>query len=246
VIDLHAHILPALDDGPDSLDVSAALAAAAVAAGTTTMATTSHVNRSFGLGADDLRAAREAVSERLRAESIELELVAGGEVAGGRYRDLDEAELRAFTLGGGAYVLLECPLWPGASRIEPLVEDLHERGLKVLLAHPERSPLYHRDLGALAGLVEQGALAQLTAGSLAGDFGRTPQRASFEMIDYGLAHVLASDAHDPVNRPPDLKIALPALRECRPDADALFEWMTGAVPAAVLAGEDAPPFTPDG
>jgi protein-tyrosine phosphatase len=94
--------------------------------------------------------------------------------------------------------------------------------------------------------VEQGALAQLTAGALAGDFGRTPQRASFEMLEYGLAHVIASDAHDPLNRPPDLTIALPALREARADADALFEWMTGTVPAAVLAGEDPPPFTPAG
>ena len=240
VIDLHAHILPALDDGPESLEGSAELAAAAVAAGTRVMAATSHVNRSWGLGPQDFGPALEAVLERLEEDGIELEVVGGGEVAGGRYRELGDADLRAVTLGGGGYVLLECPLWPGAGPIGPLVDEIHERGLRVLLAHPERSPQFHRDLGLLADLVDRGALAQLTASSLSGAFGRTPCRVAFEMLDNGLIHVLSSDAHDAYDRPPDLTVALPPLREHRRDADALFEWMTEAVPAAILAGEDAP------
>jgi protein-tyrosine phosphatase len=240
VIDLHAHILPALDDGPESLEASAELAAAAVAAGTRVMAATSHVNRSWGLGPDDFDAAREIVVERLEQDGIPLEVVGGGELAGGRYRDLADGQLRALTLGGGGYVLLECPLWPGAGPIGPLVDEIHARGLKVLLAHPERSPQFHRDLGVLADLVDRGALAQLTASSLSGAFGRTPRRIAFDMLDNGLAHVLSSDAHDAWDRPPDLTVALPPLREHRRDADSLFEWMTESVPAAILAGDDAP------
>src|SRR5215211_2775032 len=236
VIDLHAHILPALDDGPESLEASAELAAAAVAAGTTVLAATSHVNRSWGLTGDDLDAAREAVLERLAADGIELEVVAGGEVAPGRYRDLADGELNAFTLGDGPYVLLECPLWPGAGPIGSLVDDIHDRGLRVLLAHPERSPQFQGDLGALADLVERGALAQLTASSLSGHFGRTANRVALDMLSNGLVHVLASDAHNAVERPPDLAVALPALRENHHDADALFTWMTDTVPAAVLRG----------
>ena len=50
------------------------------------------------------------------------------------------------------------------------------------------------------------------------------------MLDRGLAHVLASDAHDAVDRPPDLAVALPALRERYAAPEALFEWMTAARP----------------
>ena len=75
MIDLHAHILPGLDDGPESLDASAEMAAAAVAAGTRVMAATSHVNRSWGLRAAEIEAAREAVVERLADDGIPLEVV---------------------------------------------------------------------------------------------------------------------------------------------------------------------------
>jgi protein-tyrosine phosphatase len=240
VIDLHAHILPALDDGPESLEASAALARVAVAGGITVLAATSHVNRSWGLRSSDFEPARAAVAERLAEEDIPLELVAGGELAGGRYRELDDAELRALSLGGAGTVLLECPLWPGAGPIGPLVDDLHERGFRVLLAHPERSPQFQGDLGVLAELVERGALAQLTASSLGGRFGRTAGRVALDMLDNDLVHVLASDAHDADGRPPDLTVARAPLRERFRDADARFDWMTGAVPAALLAGEAVP------
>jgi protein-tyrosine phosphatase len=240
VIDLHAHILPALDDGPENLEAAAEIAAAAVANGTSTLAATSHVNRSWGLGPADFEPARAAVAERLAEKGIQLTLVAGGEVAGGRYRELDDAELRAVSLGGGGTVLLECPLWPGAGPIGPIVDDLHDRGFRVLLAHPERSPQFQGDLGVLAELVERGAYAQLTASSLIGRFGRTAGRVALDMLDNELAHVFASDAHDADGRPPDMTVAREPLRERYRDADARFEWMTEAVPAALLAGEEPP------
>jgi protein-tyrosine phosphatase len=240
VIDLHAHILPALDDGPESLEGSAELARVAVAGGTKVLAATSHVNRSWNLGAADFEPARAAVVERLADEGIALEVIAGAEVAGGRYRDLGDAELHALALGGGDTVLLECPLWPGAGPIGPLVDDLHARGFRVLLAHPERSPQFQGDLGVLADLIERGAFAQLTASSLTGRFGRTAGRVALDMLDNELAQVLASDAHDTDGRPPDLTVALAPLRERYRDADARYEWMTETVPAALLAGEDVP------
>ena len=124
MIDLHAHILPALDDGPPDLDASAEMAAAAVAAGTRVMAATSHVNRGFGLRAEQLAAARALVVERLAADGIPLEVVQGGEVALSRAGDLGDEELRGLTLGGSRWVLLECPLSPAAPSMEPAVTAL--------------------------------------------------------------------------------------------------------------------------
>ncbi|MGH2945885.1 MAG: tyrosine-protein phosphatase [Solirubrobacteraceae bacterium] len=242
MIDLHAHILPGLDDGPESMDAAVAMARVAVAGGTRAMATTSHVNRGFGLQAADLEAAREALVARLAEEEVELELLPGGEVSPGRLPDLDDAALRAFALGGGRCVLLECPFSPVDSRMEAMVADLRERGFDVLLAHPERSPTFQKDPSRLARLVEGGALAQVTTGSFAGLFGETARRAATAMLRHGIVHVLASDAHDAVYRGPDLRATADALD------DDQRRWMAGAAPAAILAGDslpERPPLAPD-
>ena len=99
----------------------------------------------------------------------------------------------------------------------------------VLLAHPERSASFQREPELLATLVDMGALAQVTVGSLTGDFGRIPQRTAEMMVREELVHVLASDAHDDVHRAPVLDVngALTADQ---------FERMTTLVPEAIVAG----------
>jgi protein-tyrosine phosphatase len=238
MIDLHAHILPGLDDGPGSMDAAVEMARTAIAAGTRAMATTSHVNRAFALQPADLEAAREALTARLADEGVALELMAGGEVSPGRLPSLDDDALRAFALGGGPYVLLECPFSPVDSRMEGMVDDLRARGFGVLLAHPERSPAFQKDPSRLARLVESGALAQVTTGSFAGLFGETARRAGTAMLRHGLVHVLASDAHDPVHRGPDLRATADALDEDQ------RRWMADAAPRAILAGEPLPERPP--
>jgi protein-tyrosine phosphatase len=243
VIDLHAHILPGLDDGPSDLDASAEMAAAAVSGGIEVMAATSHVNRGFGLHAAELASAREEVVARLAADGIPLEVVQGGEISLSRVETLDDAELDRLTLGGGRWLLLECPLSPGAPAMDGAVKDLRARGYEVLLAHPERSPGFTRGPEPLARLLALGALAQVTSGSFAGEFGDTVRRAGFAMLERGLVHVLSSDAHSAHHRTPVLRNALTAFEGRYDDAAEQFEWMATAVPRALLAGV-APPERP--
>jgi protein-tyrosine phosphatase len=244
VIDLHAHILPGLDDGPRDLDASATLAAAAVEAGTTVLAATSHVNLSFGLVPAELTAAREAVVARLAADGIPLEVVQGGEVSPGRLPSLRDEDLHAVTLGSGPWVLLECPLSPAAAGMDLMVADLRRRGFGVLLAHPERSPSFQSHPDDLARLLELGALAQVTAAALAGGFGDAARRSAFDLVERGLVHVLASDAHHHVGRPPGIADAVEAMRERYGDVDELVDWMARRVPGAIVAGEPVPERPP--
>jgi protein-tyrosine phosphatase len=244
VIDLHAHILPGLDDGPPTTEAAVEMAVAAVRAGTRAVATTSHVNAGYGLSAGDIAAARAALAERLAADGIALELLAGGEVAPERLPDLDDEDLRELTLGGGPCVLLECPFAPMGSTMEPMVADLRRRGFAVLLAHPERSPTYQREPARLARLVELGAVAQVTGGALSGGFGDRAQRAAFGLLEAGLVHVLASDSHDSTHRPPDPRMAAGVLDDRYGDVEEQLAWMTEAVPAALVAGAPLPPRPP--
>ena len=238
MIDLHAHILPGLDDGPPTTEAALGMARVATASGTRAMATTSHVGYTYDLGPAELVPAREALAAALADAGIELELLAGGEIAPSKLPELDDDALRALALGGGPYVLLECPFSPIGASMEMMVGDLHRRGFSVLLGHPERSPTFQRDPARLASLIDQGALAQVTTGSLTGGFGETPRQAAAAMLQQGLVHVLASDAHDEVHRGPDLHAADGVLDE------AQFEWMTAAVPAAIVAGRPLPERPP--
>ena len=174
VIDLHIHILPGLDDGPATEDAALEMARAGGrrwAPGRSRRRRTS--TPASGCAAADIVAAREALAARLRAEGIRLNLLAGGEIAPERLPLLDDEALSALTLGGGGTLLLECPFAPVGAAMEPMVADLRGRGFGVLLAHPERSPSFQRDPGRLARLVELGASAQVTAGSLAASSARS-------------------------------------------------------------------------
>jgi protein-tyrosine phosphatase len=220
------------------------MAWAAVGTGTRVMAATSHINRGFGLRAEELAAARELVVERLAADGIPLEVVQGGEIALSRAADLDEQELRGLTLGDSSWLLLECPLSPSAPSMEPMVRALRSAGFEILLAHPERSPTMMRSPEALERLLAHGALAQVTSSSIAGDFGEPVRRTSFAMLERGHVHVLASDGHHPSLRPPDLQSALGPMRRRYEDADDQFDWMALQAPRALLADEPLPPRPP--
>lgn len=240
MIDLHAHILPGVDDGPDSLEESVALARAAAAAGTRVLAATSHVSHMFPTDPALFPGRLAAVREALEDAGVPLDVVAGGELAPSRLAGLDDAALRALSLGGGPYLLVECPFSPVAAELEPRVSELQGAGWRVLLAHPERSAALHRAPDRLARLVAAGALVQVTAGSLVGQFGETARRYALDLLREELVHVLASDAHDAIDRPPGLTAGLARAERELGRLDGLAEWLTEGVPAAILAGDPLP------
>lgn len=241
MIDTHFHVLPGIDDGPADLGEAVELARVAESSGTRVIAATSHIDHGFGVAIAGLAPAREAVAAALAQARIDVEIVRGGEIALSRLVDLTDAELSELRLGTGHHLLVECPFTPAVADMEPLVHGLRSRGFEILLAHPERCPAFLRDPARVGALVDAGALVQVTAGSLRGDFGSTVRRNAISMLREGVAHCLASDAHDLRRRPPGLRSALDAAARDVPQLGLLEEWLVEAVPAAVLAGEPAPP-----
>jgi protein-tyrosine phosphatase len=244
VIDLHSHILPGLDDGPATMEGSLALARAAVDAGTRTILATPHINDDRSIDAARVAAKLELLRPALAAAEIPLEVLPGGEIAMWRLGDLDDAALRTLALGGGPYLLVESPFSPAIGAFEPLVLDLLGRGHRVLLAHPERCPAFHRDPERLQRLVDAGVLVQITAGSMTGGFGSTVRRLTATMLRTGVVHVVASDAHDAVKRPPGLNDGFTSLERELPGLAELQPWMTEQVPRAILDGTPLPERPP--
>ena len=235
VIDLHSHVLSGIDDGPKTIDGSLDIARAAKDGGTTTLLATPHVSSRYPNDAATIARLVSELSARLDAEGIALEVRPGAEIAITRVAELDADELRSLSLGGGPWLLVEPPFTPIASGVDAIVHDLLRREHRVLLAHPERSPAFQRDPEMLVGLVRAGVLTSITAGSLTGQFGNTARRFAQTLLEHGLVHNVASDAHDHLRRPPKLAQALGLA-----GPPELGEWLVREVPAAILAGREIP------
>ena len=237
MIDLHCHLLPGVDDGPPTLEASLALARRAREDGIATIAATPHVDwEHLGNDAARIGAGVRALQPEIDAAGVDLRVVPGAEVAHLRALELDDAQLRALTLGGGPWLLLECPLSQAAAPgFVTAARVLAGRGHRLLLAHPERSPVFLRDPALLERLVEEGMLAQVTAGALTGRFGRTVRDLAVRLIERRAIHVVASDGHGE-SRPATIARELAEAGI----APALGDWMARDVPEALLAGDPIP------
>lgn len=235
VIDLHTHVLPGIDDGPATIEGSLALARVAAERGTKVMVATPHVNWHHHNDSAAIARGVDELNERLRVETIDLEVRAGAEIAMTRVEQLDPGELDRLRLGDGPWVLLEPPFTPIVTGLDGVVMALQSEGHRVLLAHPERCPAMHREPELLESLVKAGVLTSITAGSLVGQFGGEVRRFSRRLMERKLVHNVASDAHDAVKRPPGMAEAL-----AEAGYAAFTEWLTESVPAAILAGDEIP------
>ena len=241
MIDLHCHVLPGVDDGPASMEESVALARVAESVGIETLVATPHVSFDMRTHSGMVETGVEMVAARIAAEGIGVTIRPGGEVDAAWAAGLDDGELARLRLGGGEWLLVECPLARAAPGFEVVVRSLQARGHRIVLAHPERSPVLRRDPRLLRSLVRQGMLSSVTAASLVGRFGREVREFSFALVEEELVHNVTSDAHDPVGRAPELRGALVAADADLPGLADRIDWLTVQVPAAILDGGSLPP-----
>jgi protein-tyrosine phosphatase len=234
-------MLHELDDGPSTLPDAIALARAAELGGVQKSVATPHIREDYPFPIDLVEGRMAELGEALSAEGIALALEIGGEVAISQVDELDDDALRRLCLGSGSYLLVESPYSHATGLLEGALFELQVRGFRPVLAHPERSPGFLAEPGRLEALVKRGILCSITASSLEGRFGGRVLRFAAQLLDGGLVHNLASDAHDARRRPPLNRAALESLESKLPALRERGAWLTEQVPAALLAGEDVPP-----
>ena len=111
---------------------------------------------------------------------------------------------RILTLAGSRYLLLEPPHHVMPPQFDDCIFRLRSAGYVAILTHPERLSWIEPQYALVRRMVHKGLWIQLTAGSLTGRFGQGPRYWAERMLDEGLCHVMATDAHNTSARPPHL------------------------------------------
>ena len=248
MIDTHSHLLPGLDDGSPDLGTSLKMAAEAVAFGTTIVVCTPHLREldlSFvGRAQEEILSLRTA----LTGAGIELDLVLGFEVGLDVVATLGRKELEPLVIeGSGGALLIEIPHWGWPVYALETVFRLRTEGLLPVLAHPERNDRIQRAPDLLTKCLDAGAVAQGTAASLNGDFGRASKQAFYRHLSRGDMSLIASDAHSHRRSSWTLAPAVATLRGMvsAEEADMLVRVnpgmvLTGGRPAAVMPSQRRP------
>ena len=211
MIDLHTHMLWGWDDGPDDWPQSLSMLRVAAEDGITAIVLTPHVFRSDRHDGDlTVLGRRMAEFDEAAARSgVPVELHWGAEVAV-RPEVVEAIERHRFTIDATRYVFVEFPPAQVTERSKILMARLLRKGLVPIIGHPERNPGFVERPERLYDLVAQGCAVQVTAMSLTGGFGRDAQRAVRLFMNHNLVHIIASDAHGDVLRPPVLSRAAKA------------------------------------
>jgi protein-tyrosine phosphatase len=236
MVDIHCHLLPNVDDGPRSWDISLQMCEMARADGIEHIVATPHANNEFRYDRAMLSGMLEELSQRI---SGKLQVSLGCDLHLS-YENLVEV-LRnpaQYTISGTNYLLVELSDFSVPPSVSQSLQRLLAAGLVPIITHPERNMVLRNNLHLLVQWVEDGCLVQITANSLTGRWGRQAQQTAEWLMTHAAVHVLATDAHGVESRPPILSEAFLVAEKIlgKPAADALVR----DNPRAVISGQSVP------
>ncbi|MBQ3357112.1 MAG: hypothetical protein II875_15065 [Clostridia bacterium] len=222
MIDLHCHIIPWIDDGADSAAVACKMAEHALRSGVDTIVCTPHCNISDDIPnyrGRDYDVCFGMFRALLQQHGIPLRVLPGCELFASRSnlrRLLDEN--RIATLNHSRYLLTEFNFNDSGERMTAALDLIAQHGRIPVVAHPERYDCVQRDPKLAVSWFAKGYIIQLNKGSLLGLLGQRAYYAGTHLLASGIAHAVASDAHDDRYRTTGLQSLLPVLeRYCSPD-----------------------------
>jgi protein-tyrosine phosphatase len=233
--DLHVHLLAGLDDGPRTWDDALAMCRLAVAEGVTHTVALAHQSERWSNSPDAIREAVAELRRRLAAEAIPLKVFPAAEVMAAPDLAVIWDARQVLSIGDHAqFLLVEMPHRLFVD-LGPVVRRLAARGVRVILAHPERHSELLHDPEPLNELIRLGCLVQVSSGSLTNPASPADERALKAWVRRGCVHLLGSDGHSPRSRKPLMAEAAARIREWAGPAAA--ERICGATGRAILRGE---------
>jgi protein-tyrosine phosphatase len=236
MIDIHSHILPGLDDGSRSWDMTLEMCRLAIKDGIAHIVTTPHADNAYVYSRD-----------RVRELITELDSKIGDQLAFSigcdfhlSFENIEDAiaHPQRYTIASKRYLLVELSEYGIPPQTSDGLFKLQSAGLVPIITHPERNAILQRRPERVLEWVEAGCLVQVTASAVTGYWGSIARRIAIWLLDHDAVHVLATDAHDDKNRPPILSEARDAVSK-RFDADVARALVVDN-PAAIVAGQPLP------
>ena len=236
MVDIHCHILPGIDDGPESVETSLAMAETAIADGITHVVATPHADNEYKFDYDRVRTLCDAVRMKI---GDRLTLATGCDF---HVNPENVEALRAnpapFCINQKDWLLVEFNEYSIPPAMDQTLHEIQLLGLRPVVTHPERNAILRAQPERLAKWVQLGCYVQVTAGSLTGVFGKGPHDDAWRWMARGLVHFVASDAHNLRGRPLKLGPAYATVRNQLGEevANALFR----ENPMAAFEGRELP------
>lgn len=238
MVDVHCHILPQVDDGAKSWEVSLEMCRMAAQDGITHIVATPHANNEFSYN----REAHEKLLNELRERTpgpLEFSLGCDFHFS---YENVEDARAHPdrYAISGTKYMLIELSDYSIPPSISSNMSQLNAAGLTPILTHPERNALLQHRPEVVLDWADAGCVIQVTASSVTGFWGRVARKAAHWLIEHDAVHVIATDAHDTKHRPPLLSEARDVVADWADQdvAKALFE----ENPQAIVTGQSLPFF----
>jgi protein-tyrosine phosphatase len=234
MFDVHHHLLFGMDDGPETIEESIAMAAMAAEDGITHVVCTPHANNQYKFDPQIISERLDQLRGALTAAEIGIVLGRGCDFHI-TWENLQDAIANPskYTINGGQYLLIELPDFVLPMGLENTLNDLRFAGMEPILTHPERNPAIQRNPERMKPWIAQGLIVQVTAGAVLGRFGKKAQKLAHQFVRDNWAHVIATDAHNATGRPPRMRQAFDliadtygeetAQRLCIENPRAIFE-----------------------
>lgn len=237
IIDTHNHSLPGIDDGAKNLGMSLAMLRVAQTSGTQEIVLTPHhLNGAFSNEVEKIQDHADLLRKAAERNNIDIILHTASEVHLVPETVEHLLEKKALTYCGlGKATLVELPKHSIPTGVEGILSELIYHGITPIIAHPERNSTLRADFGPLQEWIEIGCKSQVTGQSCTGGFGKELQQIALNMISDGLVHLVASDAHRPTGRSPNLSEAITTI--CKYYGEDICTTLFATNPARLIAGE---------
>jgi protein-tyrosine phosphatase len=238
VFDIHSHILPEVDDGSKSWDMSVAMCQMAAADGITHQVATPHANDRYHYDREYLQGLVTHL-QGLIGNTLTLSLGCDFHLSYDNMQDVLANPAR-YAIANTHYMLVELSNYSVPPQTTDCFTQLGDRGITSVITHPERNPIVRENLQRVVEWAEQGCVIQVTGSALTGFWGERSGKAARWLLEHDVVHILATDAHDTAKRVPILSTARAAAAEIvgHEVAEALVE----SNPQAILNSQPLPYF----
>ncbi len=238
MVDVHSHILPMVDDGAKSWEITLEMCRMAQADGIRHMVATPHANEHYSYDRD---------AHELRLAELRTRFGSGMEFSLGcdfhmSFENLQDLQVhpRRYSIAGERYILVELSNYSIPTQVEEAMLKLGDLGLTPVLTHPERNPILQEGLSRVLGWADRGCVIQITASALTGRWGDRPQKAALLLLRHQAVHVISTDAHDTERRPPVLSTARDVVAELF--GNDVAQALVLQNPEAIVRGDALPYF----